>query len=60
LISLIKLMLSKKYNNVVFVADGWKRKYNNNYKLKREILAKTNSIKKKLMMIMMMMMKLKR
>jgi hypothetical protein len=53
-------MLSKKYNNVVFVADGWKRKYNNNYKLKREILAKTNSIKKKLMMIMMSTMKLKR
>lgn len=53
-------MLSKKYNNFVFVADGWKRKYNNNYKLKREILAKTNSIKKKLMMIMMMTMKLKR
>jgi hypothetical protein len=52
-------MLSKKYNNVVFVADGWKRKYNNNYKLKREILAKTNSIKK-LMMIMMMTMKSKR
>ena len=41
-------MLSKKYNNFVFVADGWKRKYNNNYKLKREILAKTNSIKKKI------------
>jgi hypothetical protein len=50
-------MLSKKYNNFVF---GWERKYNNNYKLKREILAKTNSIKKKLMMIMMMTMKLKR